>query len=149
MFKEFREFIARGNVVDLGVGVAIGGAFSNLINSLINNVVTPPIRLAIHSAQTAATDAAGKRRQRRRIRRQRGADGFGRLWRAIKLVFADGAGHFRRRENFQCALSSASPRARAAESKTNRKKICRCQVAQNERIIELGTGRRAAKAGRA
>ena len=59
MFKEFREFIARGNVVDLGVGVAIGGSFSNLVNSLINNVVTPPIRMALHSAQNIATDAAG------------------------------------------------------------------------------------------
>ena len=59
MFKEFREFIARGNVVDLGVGVAIGGSFSNLVNSLINNVITPPIRMALHSAQTVASDAVG------------------------------------------------------------------------------------------
>ena len=59
MFKEFREFIARGNVVDLGVGVAVGGAFSDLVNSLINNVVTPPIRMAMHSAQNVAADVAG------------------------------------------------------------------------------------------
>ena len=59
MFKEFREFIARGNVVDLAVGVSIGGAFSELVRSLVQNVVTPPIRMALNSARAAATDAAG------------------------------------------------------------------------------------------
>ena len=59
MFKEFREFIARGNVVDLAVGVSIGGSFSQLVNSLIHNVVTPPIQMALATARAAATDAAG------------------------------------------------------------------------------------------
>ena len=59
MFKEFREFIARGNVVDLAVGVSIGGSFSQLVNSLIHDVVTPPIQLALATARAAATDAAG------------------------------------------------------------------------------------------
>ena len=59
MFKEFREFIARGNVVDLAVGVSIGGSFSQLVNSLINNVVTPPIQLALATARAAASKAAG------------------------------------------------------------------------------------------
>ena len=57
MFREFREFIARGNVVDLAVGVSIGGAFSELVRSLVQNVVTPPIRLALYSARSAVSDA--------------------------------------------------------------------------------------------
>lgn len=43
--KEFREFIARGNVVDLAVGVIIGGAFGGIVKSLVDNVVMPPIGL--------------------------------------------------------------------------------------------------------
>ena len=43
MIKEFQEFIARGNVVDLAVGVVIGGAFGNIVNSLVKDVITPPI----------------------------------------------------------------------------------------------------------
>jgi large conductance mechanosensitive channel len=45
MFKEFREFIARGNVVDLAVGVIIGGAFGAIIKSLVDGVIMPPIGL--------------------------------------------------------------------------------------------------------
>jgi large conductance mechanosensitive channel len=44
-FKEFREFIARGNVVDLAVGVIIGAAFGAIIKSLVEQVVMPPIGL--------------------------------------------------------------------------------------------------------
>ena len=43
--SEFREFIARGNVVDLAVGVVIGGAFGSIVKSLVDNVVMPPIGL--------------------------------------------------------------------------------------------------------
>jgi large conductance mechanosensitive channel len=43
--REFREFIARGNVVDLAVGVIIGGAFGAIVKSLVDNVVMPPIGL--------------------------------------------------------------------------------------------------------
>jgi large conductance mechanosensitive channel len=46
MFKEFREFIARGNVVDLAVGVIIGAAFGAVVKSLVEQVVMPPIGLA-------------------------------------------------------------------------------------------------------
>jgi large conductance mechanosensitive channel len=42
---EFKQFIARGNVVDLAVGVIIGGAFGNIVNSLVKDVVMPPIGL--------------------------------------------------------------------------------------------------------
>ncbi len=40
-FDEFKIFIARGNVIDMAVGVIIGGAFSNITNSLINDIVMP------------------------------------------------------------------------------------------------------------
>jgi len=43
MVKEFKEFISRGNVVDLAVGVIIGGAFGAIVNSLVRDVVMPPI----------------------------------------------------------------------------------------------------------
>jgi len=43
LIKEFREFISRGNVVDLAVGVIIGGAFGNIVNSLVKDVIMPPI----------------------------------------------------------------------------------------------------------
>lgn len=43
--REFREFIAQGNVVDLAVGVVIGGAFGAIVKSLVDQVVMPPIGL--------------------------------------------------------------------------------------------------------
>ncbi|QUD87078.1 large-conductance mechanosensitive channel protein MscL [Phenylobacterium montanum] len=45
MFKEFREFIARGNVVDLAVGVIIGASFGAIVKSLVDQVIMPPIGL--------------------------------------------------------------------------------------------------------
>ena len=45
MASEFREFIARGNVVDLAVGVIIGAAFNDIVRSLVDQVVMPPIGL--------------------------------------------------------------------------------------------------------
>jgi large conductance mechanosensitive channel len=41
--KEFREFIARGNVIDLAVGVIIGAAFNGIVKSLVDQVIMPPI----------------------------------------------------------------------------------------------------------
>jgi large conductance mechanosensitive channel len=41
--QEFREFISRGNVVDLAVGVIIGGAFGKIVSSLVNDVIMPPV----------------------------------------------------------------------------------------------------------
>lgn len=41
MFKEFKEFIAKGNVVDMAVGVIIGGAFGKIVTSLVNDVFMP------------------------------------------------------------------------------------------------------------
>ena len=43
MIKEFKEFISRGNVVDLAVGVIVGGAFSKIVTSLVNDILTPII----------------------------------------------------------------------------------------------------------
>lgn len=41
--KEFKDFVSRGNVLDLAVGVIIGGAFGKIIASLVNDVIMPPI----------------------------------------------------------------------------------------------------------
>jgi large conductance mechanosensitive channel len=43
MIKEFKAFIARGNVIDLAVGVIIGGAFGKIVSSLVNDVIMPLI----------------------------------------------------------------------------------------------------------
>jgi large conductance mechanosensitive channel len=47
MLKEFREFIARGNVLDLAVAVIIGAAFGKLITTLVEGVIMPPIGLLL------------------------------------------------------------------------------------------------------
>lgn len=47
MIKEFKKFIARGNVLDLAVGVIVGGAFSSIVTSLVNNIFTPLIGLVL------------------------------------------------------------------------------------------------------
>jgi large conductance mechanosensitive channel len=54
MLKEFREFIARGNVVDLAVGVIIGGAFGAIVKSLVDQVIMPPIGLVTGGVDFAA-----------------------------------------------------------------------------------------------
>jgi large conductance mechanosensitive channel len=47
MFKEFREFIMRGNVLDLAVGIIIGAAFGAIVKSLVDDVIMPPVGLAL------------------------------------------------------------------------------------------------------
>jgi large conductance mechanosensitive channel len=47
MWKEFRDFAARGNVIDLAVGVIIGAAFGKIVTSLVNDVIMPPIGMLI------------------------------------------------------------------------------------------------------
>jgi len=47
MLKEFREFISRGNVIDLAVGVIIGAAFGRIVTTLVEGVIMPPIGLAL------------------------------------------------------------------------------------------------------
>src|SRR6185295_1944240 len=47
MFKDFKTFIMRGNVLDLAVAVIIGGAFGAIISSLVNDILMPPIGLLL------------------------------------------------------------------------------------------------------
>jgi len=66
---EFKEFVARGNVMDLAVGVVIGAAFGKIVSSLVDNVIMPPIGYAIGGIDFSdlvvkigapVADAAGK-----------------------------------------------------------------------------------------
>ncbi len=47
MFKEFKEFAMRGNVMDMAVGIVIGAAFGTIVTSLVNDVIMPPIGLLL------------------------------------------------------------------------------------------------------
>jgi large conductance mechanosensitive channel len=53
MFKEFRAFIMRGNVLDLAIAVVIGAAFGAVVKSLVDDVVMPPIGLAVGNVDFA------------------------------------------------------------------------------------------------
>lgn len=53
ILAEFREFIARGNVIDLAVGVIIGAAFNDIVKSLVDNVVMPPVGLLLSGVDFA------------------------------------------------------------------------------------------------
>lgn len=47
MFNEFKEFAAKGNLVDLAVGFILGGAFSTIVKSLVNDIMMPPLGLLL------------------------------------------------------------------------------------------------------
>lgn len=47
MWKEFKEFVMRGNVIDLAVGIIIGAAFNTVVKSLVDDIVMPPIGLLL------------------------------------------------------------------------------------------------------
>lgn len=47
MFKEFKEFVMKGNVIDMAVGIIIGAAFGAIIKSLVDDVLMPPIGLLL------------------------------------------------------------------------------------------------------
>jgi large conductance mechanosensitive channel len=47
MWREFRDFAMRGNVVDLAVGIIIGAAFTTIVNSMVNDIIMPPLGLII------------------------------------------------------------------------------------------------------
>ena len=47
MLKEFREFVMRGNVMDLAIGIIIGAAFGKIITSFVSDILMPPIGLAL------------------------------------------------------------------------------------------------------
>ncbi|MEO0091875.1 MAG: large conductance mechanosensitive channel protein MscL [candidate division WOR-3 bacterium] len=47
MFKEFKEFAMRGNVMDMAIGIIIGAAFGKIVTSLVNDIIMPPIGLLL------------------------------------------------------------------------------------------------------
>ncbi len=47
MIKEFKDFIMRGNVMDMAIGIVIGGAFAAIVASLVNDIILPPIGYAL------------------------------------------------------------------------------------------------------
>ncbi|KAI1312975.1 hypothetical protein EDD11_002796 [Mortierella claussenii] len=47
MWHQFLEFIQRGNIIDLGVGLVVGGAFSKVLSSFVDDILTPPLGLVI------------------------------------------------------------------------------------------------------
>lgn len=47
MLKEFRDFIMRGNVLDLAIGIILGGAFGTIVNSLVNDIIMPPVGMLL------------------------------------------------------------------------------------------------------
>jgi large conductance mechanosensitive channel len=53
MWKEFKQFIARGNVVDLAIGVIIGAAFGKIVTSFVNDILMPPIGLLLGNVDFA------------------------------------------------------------------------------------------------
>ena len=54
MLKEFKEFLARGNVVDLAVAVIIGAAFGKIVTSLVEGIIMPPIGLLLGKVEFAS-----------------------------------------------------------------------------------------------
>ncbi len=53
MFKEFKEFAMRGNVVDMAVGIVIGAAFGTIVNSIVADIIMPPVGLLLGSVDFA------------------------------------------------------------------------------------------------
>ena len=47
MFKEFKEFALKGNVIDMGVGIIIGAAFGKIVSSFVTDLLTPPLGLLL------------------------------------------------------------------------------------------------------
>jgi len=54
MFKEFKEFAVKGNVVDMAVGIIIGAAFGTIVNSFVNDLIMPPIGLLLGNVDFAS-----------------------------------------------------------------------------------------------
>jgi large conductance mechanosensitive channel len=53
MFKDFKEFIMRGNVVDMAIGIVIGAAFGTIVKSFVDDVLMPPIGLLLGNVDFA------------------------------------------------------------------------------------------------
>jgi large conductance mechanosensitive channel len=54
MFKEFKEFALKGNVVDLAIGIIIGAAFNKVVQSLVNDIIMPPIGMLMGKMDSSA-----------------------------------------------------------------------------------------------
>lgn len=54
MLKEFREFITKGNVLDLAIAVVMGAAFGKIVSSLVNNIITPLIGILLGGVNFAS-----------------------------------------------------------------------------------------------
>ena len=52
-FNDFKKFIARGNILDMAVGVVVGGAFGKIVTSLVNDIIMPLVSLAMGGASVA------------------------------------------------------------------------------------------------
>ena len=65
MLKEFKEFIARGNVIDLAVGVIIGVAFGKIVTSLVEGIIMPPIGLLLGKIDFASLFCRARQLERR------------------------------------------------------------------------------------
>ena len=141
MFQEFREFIARGNVVDLAVGVSIGGAFSELVRSLVQNVVTPPIRLALATARAAASDAAGGAANSVGFDPNAAPTGVAAFLSQLGSFLLLALVIFAAVKISNAVKNRFAARARAADAKApprpSQEDLQVRQIAQNERIIEL------------
>jgi large conductance mechanosensitive channel len=74
MLKEFKEFIARGNVIDLAVAVVIGAAFGKIVTSLVEGVIMPPIGLLLGKVDFASLfiDLSGQHPQSLAEAKQKG-----------------------------------------------------------------------------
>lgn len=62
-FKEFKEFISKGNIIDMAVGVVIGGAFGKIVTGLVNYIINPVISLltggvSLENVKTVLVEAA-------------------------------------------------------------------------------------------
>ena len=70
MLKEFRDFIARGNVIDLAVAVIIGAAFGRIVTSLVEGIIMPPIGMLLGGVDFSNLfiDLSGQRPHRWRKR---------------------------------------------------------------------------------
>ena len=75
MIKGFKEFILRGNVIDLAVAVVIGAAFTAIVNSIVDGLINPLIALLFQadSLDERGVDAHRPHRQRSRLHVRRGA----------------------------------------------------------------------------
>lgn len=85
MFKEFKEFAVKGNVVDMAVGIIIGGAFGTIVKSLVSDVLMPPIGPLMGGVDFSnmfivlkAGEGGGSTSVAGRCKRSRG--GYGKLW---------------------------------------------------------------------